>query len=164
MFAFAIAPTGMRGIGAGELTNDRIKDTCKSAIDTRSARCGNPALPQNDDEKVIRKSIEAMPGSYTALDTAIEKARLQYLKDTLNSKSLQDRAAMLSPKPFTEDPRQVYRDAIRTVTEELSSNSRHMTLLSTKSERQSLRSSDAARKRSKESKGQPSYPESEETL
>ena len=115
MFAFAISPAGMPGIRAGELTNDPIKDTCEKAIDTKSARCGHPSQPQNDDEKAIRKNIEAMPGSYTTLDEAIELARLQYLKDTLNSQDLQDRAAMLKGRPFTEDPREVYQQAISTV-------------------------------------------------
>ena len=119
MFAFAISPAGMPGIRAGELTNDPIKDTCKSAINTKSARCGHPSRPQSDDEKAIRKSIEAMPGSYKALDVAVEQARLQYLKDTLNSKGLQDRAAMLKGRPFTEDPTEVYREAIETVEKRL---------------------------------------------
>ncbi|CAJ1360866.1 unnamed protein product [Effrenium voratum] len=119
MFGFAVPVAGMCGIRSGELINDPIRDATCEAVDTKSARCGAPNLPQNDDEKAIRQCIELMPGGYVAIDEAIEKERLRYLQGVLDSDELQERAKNLSMRPFTEDPRDVYRNAIKNVQERL---------------------------------------------
>jgi hypothetical protein len=41
-------------------------------VDTRQSRCGNPALPMNSDEIMIRALIEQIPGSYELLNRVID--------------------------------------------------------------------------------------------
>ena len=50
-------------------------------VDSSLARCGNPADPPNNDEIVIRDTIESSPGGYQAIDRAVEISRLTELLD-----------------------------------------------------------------------------------
>eukprot|EP00747_Dinoflagellata_sp_TGD_P154355 gnl/TRDRNA2_/TRDRNA2_177494_c1_seq5.p1 gnl/TRDRNA2_/TRDRNA2_177494_c1~~gnl/TRDRNA2_/TRDRNA2_177494_c1_seq5.p1 ORF type:complete len:364 (-),score=53.54 gnl/TRDRNA2_/TRDRNA2_177494_c1_seq5:149-1240(-) len=43
--------------------------------DCSKARCGNPKAPMNEDEKLIRKTIESLPGGFNDIDHAVEEVR-----------------------------------------------------------------------------------------
>lgn len=41
------------------------------SVNSKVARCGNPTLPQNGDERMIRDEIETKPGSYATIDKVV---------------------------------------------------------------------------------------------
>ena len=69
-----------RGFGAEQKTSLPLFEWCKAPVKSEAARCGNPALPPNDDEKSIREHIEAERG-YEAINLEVEKARLRSVLD-----------------------------------------------------------------------------------
>ena len=62
-----------------EINMDAFGRQCLEPVDSHLARCGLPSLPVNDDENMIRRAIEASPGQFTAVDLAVEEARLETL-------------------------------------------------------------------------------------
>eukprot|EP00747_Dinoflagellata_sp_TGD_P154358 gnl/TRDRNA2_/TRDRNA2_177494_c1_seq8.p1 gnl/TRDRNA2_/TRDRNA2_177494_c1~~gnl/TRDRNA2_/TRDRNA2_177494_c1_seq8.p1 ORF type:complete len:351 (-),score=58.32 gnl/TRDRNA2_/TRDRNA2_177494_c1_seq8:143-1195(-) len=49
-------------------------------VNCREARCGNPKLEMNADEKMIRKTVESLPGGYKDIDHAVEGVRYTSLQ------------------------------------------------------------------------------------
>lgn len=64
---------------AFRINMDAFGRQCLEPVNSHSARCGLPSLPVNDDEKMIRRAIEASPGQFAAVDLAVEEARLETL-------------------------------------------------------------------------------------
>merc|ERR1719293_405670 len=54
---------------------DALLEQCQERVNSKEARCGNPSLPMNEDEKAIRAAID-----FVKVDQAVEKARLDALK------------------------------------------------------------------------------------
>ena len=64
---------------ACSLPGELLKSCC-ACTNSEAARCGDPALPPNDDEKSIREHIVAGNG-YEAINLEVEKARLRSVLD-----------------------------------------------------------------------------------
>lgn len=48
-------------------------------VNCKEARCGNPKAEINPDEKMIRKTVESLPGGYKDIDRAVEAIRYESL-------------------------------------------------------------------------------------
>ena len=57
---------------------DAIFEHGKIGSSSIDARCGDPSKPINDDEKKIRKLIEAYPGHFHTIDAVIEWCKVMY--------------------------------------------------------------------------------------
>ncbi len=57
---------------------DAIFEHGKKVSPSVNARCGDPSKPMNDDEKKIRKLIEAFPGKFQTIDAVIEWCKATY--------------------------------------------------------------------------------------
>ena len=71
-----------RGFGAEQKTSLPLFEWCRAPVHIEVARCGNPALPANDDEKSIREHIVAGNG-YEAINFEVAEV----LEDTLLNRS-----------------------------------------------------------------------------
>jgi len=63
----------------GRTYNDICVAQAKNPVVSSEGRCGHPAKPINNDEKVIRKEIESTSGKFDEVDRTVERIRLEYL-------------------------------------------------------------------------------------
>lgn len=98
-----------------EMLDDPLPRFCLAPVSARTARCGPQGSSPNADEQAILGALEAFPGSFAAVDRAVEEIRLGAL-------SLCRRQAMQEAHETSDAPscaaRQLhvqYQDAIETV-------------------------------------------------
>lgn len=85
MSAFAESRGWAQSGGSMQTYHNAIMDGSETPVDTRSARCGNPALPPNVDEQSIRKVIETQPGGYALMDRVVEWVRANAMIEVYRS-------------------------------------------------------------------------------
>eukprot|EP01038_Epipyxis_sp_PR26KG_P012640 gene12640-16948_t len=65
--------------GSDQLYHNAIVESSLIAVDSRKARCGNPAKPPNMDELTIRSVIESIDGGYNTIDRVAEWVKFNSL-------------------------------------------------------------------------------------
>jgi hypothetical protein len=95
--------------------DDPFPSFCLAPVSARTARCGPLGCPPNADEEAIRGALEAFPGSFAAVDRAVEEIRLGALRLCRQQAMQEAQEASSAPSCAARQLHLQYKEAIEAV-------------------------------------------------